>query len=162
MTDVLIIGYGNESRGDDGLGPHVARAVADANLPGVRVLIVTQLLPELAAELAAVRLVVFVDATEIVSECGVKVRSLAVGDCADWCTHSANPRALLALTQAVYNRTPEAWWLTISGHRFGYGERLSETAEENSRRAVACLQGLLSPRTGLHHICPSRARSAAE
>ncbi len=50
MADILVLGYGNELRGDDGLGPLVARTVADANIPGVRVLTARQLLPEFAAD----------------------------------------------------------------------------------------------------------------
>ena len=59
---ILVIGYGNELRGDDGIGPRVAEAVAARNHPGVRVRIVCQLVPELAAELAEARTVIFVDA----------------------------------------------------------------------------------------------------
>ena len=35
-TNLLVIGYGNTLRGDDGLGPRVAEAVAALNLPGDR------------------------------------------------------------------------------------------------------------------------------
>lgn len=143
MADILIIGYGNELRGDDGLGPLVAKAVAAANLPGVRVLIALQLLPEFAADLAQASLVVFVDAAEVGSEGGVEVRSLAVEDATDWCTHQADPRPLLALTRAVYERTPQAWWLTVSGRNFELGEKLSEMAEENARQALVCLARLI-------------------
>lgn len=34
----LVIGLGNEDRGDDAVGPRIARAVADAALPGVEVI----------------------------------------------------------------------------------------------------------------------------
>ena len=50
----------------------------------------------------------------------------------DWCTHRADPRPLLALTQAIYGQTPEAWWLTASGRNFDFGEELSSVAEENA------------------------------
>ena len=56
---ILVIGYGNELRRDDGLGPRVAASLAG---PGVRALAVRQLTPELAEEVATARLVVFVDA----------------------------------------------------------------------------------------------------
>ncbi len=59
---VLVIGYGNELRGDDGIGPHVVSELAALELPGVLTRIVHQLLPELAAELADTCLVIFVDA----------------------------------------------------------------------------------------------------
>jgi hydrogenase maturation protease len=143
VADILVIGYGNELRGDDGLGPFVARSLAAANIPSVRVVAARQLLPEFAADLAQARLVVFVDATEAWSESGVEVRSLAAETATDWCTHSADPRPLLALTQAIYGQTPEAWWLTPSGWNFDFGERLSGVAEENARQALVCLKRLI-------------------
>jgi len=45
---ILLIGYGNELRGDDAIGPLVARALAELRLPGTQVLALTQLTPELA------------------------------------------------------------------------------------------------------------------
>lgn len=143
MADILVIGYGNELRGDDGLGPLVAKAVAAANIPGVRVLTARQLLPEFAADLAQARLVVFVDASEAWNESGVEVRSLSAETATDWCTHRADPRPLLALARAIYEQTPEAWWLTVSGRDFDFGEGLSGVAEENARQALACLKSFI-------------------
>lgn len=147
MADILVIGYGNELRGDDGLGPLVAKAVAAANIPGVRVLSVRQLLPEFAADLAQVSLVVFVDASEVWRESEIEIQSLVVEDATDWCTHYADPRTLLALTQVIFGQTPEAWWLTVSGRNFDFSERLSDMAEENSRQALVCLQRLIQAKT---------------
>jgi len=147
VADILVIGYGNELRGDDGLGPLVAKSVAAADIPGVRVLSVRQLLPEFAADLAQARLVVFVDASDAWSESGVEVRSLAAETATDWCTHRADPRTLLALTRTIYGQTPEAWWLTASGRNFDFGEGLSGVAEENARQALACLKRLILPKT---------------
>jgi hydrogenase maturation protease len=60
---VLVVGFGNTLRGDDGVGWHVAEGVADdERLGGVRVLTRHQLGPELAADVAGARLVVVVDA----------------------------------------------------------------------------------------------------
>ena len=43
---MLLIGYGNPGRRDDGLGPALAGAIAAADLPGVEVESGYQLLPE--------------------------------------------------------------------------------------------------------------------
>ena len=59
----LIIGYGNPLRGDDGIGQAAAQAFADeAAGDGIDVVRCHQLMPELAEQLAAVDLAVFVDA----------------------------------------------------------------------------------------------------
>lgn len=83
------------------------------------------------------------DASEVWSESGIEVRSLAIENATDWCTHRADPRTLLALTQAIWEQAPETWWLTISGRNFELGERLSGMAEENARPALACLKRLI-------------------
>lgn len=143
MADILVIGYGNDWRGDDGLGPLIAASVAARNLAGVRVRTALQLLPEFAADLAEARLVVFVDASQDPSESGVQVRALTAEDATDWCTHHADPRSLLALTRALYERIPEAWWLTVSGRNFDMGQGLSDIAEKNARWAIVRLKRLI-------------------
>ena len=75
---LLVIGYGNELRGDDGVGPRVARAVSDWRLPGVTALAVHQLAPELAEPLSLSDAAVFVDAA-VVGGDRVEVREIAPG-----------------------------------------------------------------------------------
>ena len=38
-AEILVVGYGNTLRGDDGVGPRVAEAIGKRQLPGVRTLI---------------------------------------------------------------------------------------------------------------------------
>ena len=60
---VLVVGYGNSLRGDDGIGWHAAGLlVTDPRLAGARVLAQHQLVPELAADISQASLVVLVDA----------------------------------------------------------------------------------------------------
>jgi hypothetical protein len=51
-TEILVIGYGNTLRGDDGVGPRVAEAIEELNLPGVRTLVCQLLTPEFADPIA--------------------------------------------------------------------------------------------------------------
>jgi len=59
---ILVIGYGNSLRSDDGAGCRVADIVASWDLPYVRSLTVHQLTPELAEPIAQSDLTIFVDA----------------------------------------------------------------------------------------------------
>src|SRR5262245_1795360 len=59
---VVVIGYGNDLRGDDAVGLRAAQAVAAWDMPGVCGLAVHQLTPELAEILAGAALAIFVDA----------------------------------------------------------------------------------------------------
>jgi hydrogenase maturation protease len=140
----LVIGYGNDLRGDDGLGPAVAEAVAALGLPGVESRRVQQLVPELAEELARARLAVFIDARVGSGGEAVQVVAVEPAETADRLAHTADPAALLALTRAVHGRTPQAWLVTVAGAAFDFGEGLSAVARENARRArdrIATLLG---------------------
>ena len=97
VADILVIGYGNELRGDDGIGPRVAEAIAAAHHPGVRVVSCFQLVPELAADLAKARLAVFVDALTGFGRTGVELRRITAEETSDWSTHTGDPRARCSL-----------------------------------------------------------------
>lgn len=142
---ILVIGYGNTQRGDDGIGPRVAAAITAAHLPGVRVVTLFQLVPELAADLAESRLAVFVDAVADPTRSDIELRPIAPAETTGWSTHSADPRVLLALTQAVYGPVPAAWWAIVPGRYFGLGEQLSPLAEEGIRQAVDRIETLIRP-----------------
>lgn len=143
MADVLVIGYGNTLRGDDGIGPEVATALAALELPGVRAMAVPQLTPELAVELADARLAVFVDAA-VDRGNGVTVEFLVLDPLGHSLTHAADPRSLLALTLTVYGRLPPAWLVTAAGRDFGFMSGLSEAGRIHAVAAVARVRKLLS------------------
>lgn len=100
MTDLLVIGYGNDLRSDDGAGRAVAEMVSDLDLPGVEVRAVSQLTPELTLEIAGRRMVVFVDADVDATE--VAVHPVTAGPPGDGpMTHHGDPATLLSLTENV-------------------------------------------------------------
>ncbi len=138
----LVIGYGNELRGDDGAGPKVAAAVARWNLLGVRALSCHQLMPELADPMAQARLVIFVDAVAGAAR-AVQVRELAPWDGARSIGHASDPRALLALTRAIFGRCPRAWLVTIPAIDFEVGRPLSAVAEEAIQAALEQVRNLI-------------------
>jgi hydrogenase maturation protease len=126
----LIIGYGNDLRGDDAVGQWVARAVAAWALPGVRSLAVHQLTPELAEALAEVDWAIFVDAYPSDTEGEVQVCPLALGDVPVRAGHTSDPRSLLSLAHLVYGTVPQAWWVLVPGINFELGEHLSPVAQQ--------------------------------
>jgi hydrogenase maturation protease len=140
-NDLLVIGYGNELRCDDGVGPKVAIAVAEWNLAGVRALVCHQLTPELADPIAAARRVVFVDAAADSSQ-SVELRRIEPADAVETMTHATNPRSLLRLATQVFGRCPPAWWLTVPVSNLGFGEELSPQAREGLRTALDKIRDL--------------------
>lgn len=142
--DFLIIGYGNTLRGDDGVGPRVAEAVAAMNLPGVRTLGCPMLTPELSDQIAQARVVVFVDAAVDAPQ-EVQLRPLDPGETCQLMAHAADPRTMLALARDVFGHAPRAWWLTIPVADLGFGEDLSALAQAGFETALERIR-TLAPR----------------
>ncbi|GAX38620.1 hydrogenase maturation protease [Nodularia sp. NIES-3585] len=124
--NVIAIGYGNELRSDDGIGRRVAKAL---HLSKVKSIAVHQLTPELAEVLADADLAIFIDACLISESSQVQIQSLSPESGNMIAGHIADPRSLLALTQALYNYCPPAWWIKVPGVNFEFGYSLSPIAE---------------------------------
>jgi len=141
MADLLVIGYGNTLRSDDGVGPAVAEAIAGLNLPGVEALSYPLLAPELAASISEARVVVFVDAA-VDAPREVQLRPLAPAESSQMIAHAANPSLLLALSRDVFGRAPEAWWLTIPVEDLAIGENFSPLARRGREIALQTIKKL--------------------
>jgi hydrogenase maturation protease len=141
--DVVVIGYGNELRGDDGIGPWLAAEIVRRSWPGVRVLGVTQLTPELAQVLAEARRAIFLDACVSGEEEPVRVRRVEAAAAGPALTHTGTPEALLGLARALYGHVPEAWLVTVAGYDFGLREHLSPQAQRHACAALARLETLV-------------------
>ena len=132
---LLVIGYGNTLRRDDGVGPGVAEAVAGLALPGVRTLACPLLTPELAEAVSQAHVAIFVDAA-VDAPREVQLRTLAPAGSSQVMAHAASPATLLALARDVFGHAPEAWWLTIPVEDLGIGEELSPLARRGFEIAV--------------------------
>ena len=124
LGDLLVIGYGNTLRQDDGVGPRVAEQVEELGLPGVRTLVAAQLSPEHAEPVSLARGVVFVDAASNASS-GMEMRPLAPAGSSQVTTHAAEPATLLALARDLFGRaTVDGWGFDLEvlamAHRLGH------------------------------------------
>ncbi len=140
-TDLLVIGYGNTLRGDDGVGPRVAEAVGALRLPGVRTLICQQLSPEHAAPISLADTVVFVDAA-VDAPTEVQLRQLTPNDSPQLMAHAADPRTMLALARDVFGHVPQAWWLTIPAVNLEFSEALTPEAQRGCAEALEKIRAL--------------------
>lgn len=146
--EMLVIGYGNVMRGDDGVGPAVAEAVEALGLRGVRVEAHHQLTPELAVALAGVKLVVFVDAVDSdearseAEEVCVREVALTSGAAVGWSGHRFDPEALLGLALAMEGRSPRAWSVEVPVQEFGWGPGLTAEAKQRVAAAVGAIRTL--------------------
>ena len=136
---VLVIGYGNPGRRDDGLGPELARRLEALAPGGVTVDADYQLMIEHAAEVAGHEVTVFADASV---SCPEPFRFRAVEPRADagFSTHSVSPEAVVHLAVKCFGCRPRAYVLEVRGYDFeGFGEGLSARAAENLGAAAAFL-----------------------
>jgi hydrogenase maturation protease len=123
-TKLLVIGYGNELRGDDGVGPRVAATVAGWDFEGVQAIICPLLTPELADPISKTRLAVFVDAAvDCLDE--VQLSKLEPNQSSQVMAHAANPETMLALARDVFGHVPQAWQLKIPALKLEFGQQFS-------------------------------------
>jgi hydrogenase maturation protease len=132
---MLVIGYGNTLRRDDGVGPKVVDAVRELTLPGVRTLACPLLTPELAEPISRAGAVIFVDAA-VDAPLEVQRRKLHPAASSQVMAHAADPATLLALARDVFGQAPEGWLLTIPIEELGVGEELSALAQRGFNLAV--------------------------
>lgn len=135
MPRVLLIGYGNTLRGDDALGPLTIERLR-ALLPEAEFVSCHQLGPELAGQMAACDLAIFIDAACEGEPGTVQLERLlpSAGDAASL-THHMHPAALLELAQTLYGHAPHAMLVTGVGASFELqgGDHDSALSEAASR-----------------------------
>lgn len=144
FLSILVVGYGNELRGDDGAGAAVARSIEAAQLPGVTVRLMHQLTPELADVIVSFGRVLFVDAA-FPPGGALRVNRLrsttspAVSTStsqAPTLGHVARPEELLRLAECLHGRVPEAWWIGVPTESFALGAAFSATTLQGIQDAV--------------------------
>jgi hydrogenase maturation protease len=141
-----VIGIGNPLREDDGVGALLAEQVGG--------LCVHQLTPELAADLAPLRRVLFIDAwlapaqSVPVPQPRLDPLPVETPGAGSGASHHLDPAQLLAITAALYGRAPSAALLRIPAYDLGHGTELSEQLLASLPAARELLQRWLeSPAT---------------
>ena len=141
---ILVLGYGNSSRRDDGAGWFVIEHLQPAGLPDVVLLTAHQLEVDQAEVISHFDYVIFVDAavpqspkpiTETVIQ--PKFQSHAVA-------HYLAPSDLVSLSDTLYGRVPRAVLFSIRGTDFGFGTGLSAATESWALEATARVTRLVT------------------
>jgi hydrogenase maturation protease len=144
---VLLLALGNGSRGDDGVGVALGRALA-ARLPHEKVHLeeAVQLLPEHAEQAATADAVVFLDATVVGAPGEVQAHPVAPRAAREALLHALTPEELLGLAKLAWGRAPEGLLVSIAGKDFSFVERLSEEVHAALGRAVEQALAWIGPR----------------
>lgn len=141
---VLILGYGNPDREDDGVAWHLLDRLARRLDPegqgmgdeSVRVFgrialqFDLQLMPEMAEQVAKADRVLFIDAHTGSEPDDLTWQPLTARFQKSPFTHHMTPETLLSIAESLYGGRPEAVLVAIRGYAFGFRRGLSESTLE--------------------------------
>ena len=139
---VLVLTWGNPSRGDDALGPAlydmlVQHQSETGELDHVEVLTDFQLQIEHAVDLENRRTIIFVDAGVANSE-PFSYELLQPERDDSFTSHAMSPASVLSVYQQVNQADPPpAYLLTIRAYEFGLGVEMSSRARQNLETAFS-------------------------
>jgi|SRR5208337_1962631 len=125
MASVLIVGYGNRLRSDDGLGVRAAEELSRTPVAGTEILIRHQLTPELAETISQVEKVFFIDASREGQPGKIRCTPVRPLHPDVLFAHQLTPETLLSLCCELYGVRPEAFEISLCGECFELGDKLS-------------------------------------
>jgi hydrogenase maturation protease len=149
MTKILVYGYGNPGRQDDGLGAALVEQL-DAWLAIHPELNVTtdcnyQLNIEDVAAIAGSDLVIFVDATLDEEVVNFRFETVKPSDArVEFTMHAVSPSFVLDLCGKILGTRPQAYLLQIRGYTWDFEERISDMAQQNLQAALDYLKHYLA------------------
>ncbi|MFI5381834.1 MAG: hydrogenase maturation protease, partial [Tepidisphaerales bacterium] len=130
---VLVVGIGSLIRGDDGAGRLVAERLADSlHLPGVEVMSVHQLTPELAEVISRSGVFVVVDTSAVDPPGKLVCRQVEPAAGIDPGAHICTPASLLAWSRWLYGRFPPAFIFSVGGEKFDITEELTPMVQRGA------------------------------
>jgi hydrogenase maturation protease len=140
---VLVLGYGNPGRLDDGLGPALVTELENRNLPAVTADATYLLEPEDAELVSRHDLAIFVDAAVSGPE-PFAIRPVRPAAGVRFSSHSLGPEEVMGLAHELFGSRAQGYVLAVRGYQFDeFGERLSEPARGNLCAAGRFLEEML-------------------
>jgi hydrogenase maturation protease len=146
VKPILILAYGNLSRGDDALAPlllEYVECLPEALLVKVECLTDFQLQIEHALDLQNRELVLFADAS-VANQQPIEFKQLKPAHDNSYTTHAMNPVSVMQVYQDTLKAVPPpCFLLTLQGVEFELGAGLSSIAEESLKQAQEFMMLLL-------------------
>ncbi len=143
MNPMLLFGYGNPGRGDDGLGPALIEAASPHAPASLICLSDMQLQVEHVSDLADMQLVLFADA-DMSCAAPVMLEEIYPVQDVSYTSHAMTPQALLHAFQQLYGiNAPPAFLLRMRGYQFELGDAFSAQAQHNLKAALHLVQQLV-------------------
>jgi hydrogenase maturation protease len=147
---ILVYGYGNPGRQDDGLGAAFIQMLenwlVENPFPQISTDCNYQLNIEDAAAVSDKTLVVFVDASQEAIEDYSFTKVEASDARVEFSMHAVSTSFVIDLCQKIYGKVPEAWLLHIRGYEWDFKEELTQPAQRNLELAFGFLTKFLDER----------------
>lgn len=142
MKKILVYGYGNPGRQDDGLGVSLAKMIevwgTSNHINNITVDTNYQLNIEDAYNLNLYDYVIFIDATKEAID-SYLFNSIAPVLNTNFTMHAVSPGFVLGLCKELYQQNPPAYVLGIKGYEWKFMAELSKKAEKNLNKAFTFL-----------------------
>jgi len=141
---ILVYGYGNPGRQDDGLGIEMIKMVQEW-IDRHELTCMTsennyQLNVEDSEIISNMETVVFVDATQEESILEYKFAKIDPSDeKIEFSMHAVSPEFVLNLSKKLFDKMPETYVLAIKGYEWDFKEELSDNARLNLEQAYQFL-----------------------
>lgn len=145
---ILLYGYGNPGRQDDGLGnafiERIEKWLIQEGLNGnIETDSNYQLNIEDSEKVSDKDIVIFVDATEEPIK-DIYLSKVEANDARiEFTMHATSPAFILDLCHKIYHKSPETYLLQIKGYEWDFIEKLTDKAKSNLYKALELCKILL-------------------
>ena len=131
LDNTLIIGIGNNTRQDDGLGWCFLDLLEKEGFNTNNLLYKYQLMVEDSELIGNYKTVIFVDACKTELKNGFKFEEIFPSKQVSFSTHAVPPTQILNLCKNIYKKKPKAYLLAIQGYLWDIEIGLSKKATKN-------------------------------
>ena len=149
---ILVYGYGNPGRQDDGLGVLLVEELAawaqSAGRPWLVFDTNYQLNAEDALAAAGREIVIFVDACGDQAE-DFRLAALRPAASVSFSTHAMSPESVIAFARELYGANPAAYLLTLKGYGWEPNAAMTAAARKNLDAAKAFITPFLDCPVGM-------------
>jgi len=157
MKKLLIVGYGNPDRGDDGVAWHMLKELLKEHKPDLDAEDLLsgdiasldgetdtwfnlQLLPEISELLSDYEKAVFIDAHTAEIKAEINLEKIEPVFLNSPFTHHVTPSTCLSLVESINGYAPESWLLSIRGYEFRFERELTTRTRDLANKAVKILR----------------------
>lgn len=146
FIQILVYGYGNPGREDDGLGIELVRRLEtwskQSGFQGIEFDSNYQLNIEDAEIISGKDVVIFADASTEEIEDFIITEVTEESD-ATFTTHAASPGYILKLCKELFGKCPRVYLIHIKGYQWEFHESISVNAENNLQKAFEFMKDYL-------------------